>query len=199
MTRFGTWEIWLLQPHTRNTVIREASPWPFSLTFCPIPVYCILWGLQTHSQPRCAECNRVDTNSWTVATCEPKGTHPKALKVGSGPFVQRIPSLGNLKQASEGVDGLWVNISTWPWGGLHRQEYESWEVWCGLCTSWHGTQVHTDPATRHSGSLRWLGKKKESGKTSGGNIWAKMLKGGQPDKQRWMRPSPAEQSAVAHL
>lgn len=120
-------------------------------------------GLQTHSQPRSAECIHVDTNSWTLATCEPKGAYPKALKVGSGPFVQRILCPGNLKQASEGVDGLWVNISTWPWGGLHRQEYKSpGKSGCGVCTSWHGTQVHTDPATRHSGSFRWTLSKKKS-------------------------------------
>lgn len=136
-------------------------------------------GLQTHSQPRCAECNRVDTNSWTVATCEPKGTHPKALKVGSGPFVQKILCLGNLKQASQGVDGLWVNISTWPWGGLHRQEYESWEVWM-----WAVHFLAWNPAAHRScHKAQWEFEvdswpKKESGKTSrGNNIWAKMLKG----------------------
>ena len=54
----------------------------------------------------------MDTNSWTLATCEPKGVYPKALKVVSGPFVQRILCPGNLQQTPEGVDGLWVNMPT---------------------------------------------------------------------------------------
>lgn len=158
-------EIWLLGVLHRNMELKESqsltcSPTPSS----PIPGYCILWGTCKHTPSPDVQSASMWTQKaglWPPVSLRVH-TYPKALKVGSGPFIQRILCPGNLKQASEGLDGLWVNISTWPWGGLHRQEYKSPEKsGCGVCTSWHGTQVHTDPATRHSGSFRWtLSKKK---------------------------------------
>ena len=47
----------------------------------------------------------MDINSWPLATSQPKGAYPKALEVGSGPFVQRILCPGNLKQNLKGMGG----------------------------------------------------------------------------------------------